>query len=152
MTDILLNMNATLDAAPATAAELELIAMLKEQERKSLAWVAEDPQNRGTTLPIYELSFLREQGWTSIAAYNRAQLEAEYWESYKEIHGIRPRWVNFDSLSDERLQQMIQGLDEDRMWREKEREAYVAAQKAEKKALADKLGFSIEKLEAWGVL
>lgn len=140
------------DSTPATTSELELIAFLQEKERKSLAWVAEDPQNRGTTLPIYELSFLRARGWTSIAAYNRAQLEAEYWDSYKEIHGMRPRWINFDSLSDERLEEMIDGLDQDRVWREKERAAYVAEQKAERDALASKLGFSVETLEAWGVL
>lgn len=34
---------------------------------------------------------------------NRNELEQYVWDAYKDVHGIRPRWVNWKELSDKAL-------------------------------------------------
>jgi hypothetical protein len=44
---------------------------------------------------------------------DREAMESLYWDMYKELHNIRPRWVDFESLSDSELRKMILDLQDD---------------------------------------
>jgi len=59
----------------------------------------------------------------------REQLEAFIWDTYKEAHGFRPRWVNFAAMSYDELEKFAIQCDKDA------KEAYEQEQQAEAEAL-----------------
>ena len=144
--------NEKIDTAPATSDELELIAFLKSEREETLAWVAEDPKNRFATLPIYEIEFLRERRYTSIPVYLRKQKELSYYEEYKSVYGVKPRWVQFDFLTDAELDGMLEHLAEEA----KEQQIYEAARNADElkkeTELCERFKVDTETLVRWGVL
>lgn len=44
---------------------------------------------------------------------DREAMESLYWDMYKELHNIRPRWVDFENISDSELRKMILDLQDD---------------------------------------
>lgn len=44
---------------------------------------------------------------------DRETMESLYWDMYKELHNIRPRWVDFENISDSELRKMILDLQDD---------------------------------------
>lgn len=44
---------------------------------------------------------------------DREAMESLYSDMYKELHNIRPRWVDFENLSDSKLRKMILDLQDD---------------------------------------
>ena len=37
----------------------------------------------------------------------RDQLAATHYDFYKDVHGIRPRWMNYDAMSEEDLEKEL---------------------------------------------
>lgn len=67
-----------------------------------------------------------EYGVVSAADLIRRDAIATHSDSYKEMNGIRPRWVNYDALSTEEIEAMTE-----RLYAEEAEEARRAARKAE---------------------
>ena len=57
----------------------------------------------------------------------RDQLAATHYDFYKDVHGIRPRWMNYDAMSEEDLEKELDLLT-------KESEVVFAREKAEQEA------------------
>ena len=79
---------------------------------KTLAWIAEDPDNRWAGLLTEDLTHWAEIGITTVAQYKRYDLETLFWEMYKDATGFRPRHIDFKSMSDEDLQREVDYLGE----------------------------------------
>lgn len=100
---------------------MTLAEYLAEKNAKAAAWVAEDPENRWSSGYITDLAFWAEQGITTVAEFVRQELIGDIWDIYKSINGIRPRWINFNDMSDAELREMRDSLiDEGREQREME--------------------------------
>ena len=58
------------------------------------------------------------------------QLAAEHYDFYKEIHGIRPRWMNYEEMSVEELEAELESLavDAKRVFDEREAAALKAVE------------------------
>lgn len=41
----------------------------------------------------------------------KEELASIYWDFYKEVYGVRPRWIDFEACSEEELVQMLDHLD-----------------------------------------
>lgn len=54
-----------------------------------------------------------EYKWEPSPDMSREHMESLYSDMYKELHNIRPRWVDFESLSDSELRKMILDLQDD---------------------------------------
>lgn len=78
---------------------------------EKLAWIAEDPSNRWTGLYVEELDFWTEMGVETVAQFQRHEMESMVWEMYKDVTGIRPRHLDFKSMSDEELNDLVDWLD-----------------------------------------
>ena len=78
---------------------------------EKLAWIAEDPDNRWTGLYVEELDFWAEMGVETVAQFQRHEMESMVWEMYKDVTGIRPRHLDFKSMSDEELNDLVDWLD-----------------------------------------
>lgn len=54
-----------------------------------------------------------EYKWEPSPDMSREEMESLYSDMYKELHNIRPRWVDFENLSDSELRQMLVNLQDD---------------------------------------
>ena len=90
---------------------MTLAAHIAALNAEKLAWIAEDPDNRWTGLYVEELDFWAEMGVYTVADFKRHEDVQMIWEMYKDVTGIRPRHMDFDSMSDEDLQQEIRYLE-----------------------------------------
>lgn len=48
------------------------------------------------------------KSWEELS--RKEQLAAEHYDFYKEVHGIRPRWMNYDAMSEQDLEQELAAL------------------------------------------
>ena len=97
----------------------------------TLAWVAEDPTNRGACTYTEDMSYWNEMGVCTVEDFQRNELESTIWDLYKSVHGIRPRWVNFKEMSVADLEKTITSLHETAAWHAEMEEKYAAQQKIE---------------------
>lgn len=70
---------------------------------KTLAWVAEDPDNRWAGTYTEDMSHWAEMGIHTLEDFERYELETLVWEMYKDAHGFRPRHMDMKSMSLEEL-------------------------------------------------
>jgi hypothetical protein len=61
------------------------------------------------------------------------ELVAEYWDFYKEVYNVRPRWVDFASCTEEDLVEMLTRLGEQAkvVWEQRELDQVAAIEKLE---------------------
>ena len=48
------------------------------------------------------------KSWDELST--KEQLAANHYDLYKDVHGVRPRWVKYDNLSEQELTEMIADL------------------------------------------
>jgi hypothetical protein len=48
------------------------------------------------------------QTWEQMS--RRDQLAATHYDYYKDVHGIRPRWMNYDAMTEQELEQELEQL------------------------------------------
>ena len=84
---------------------MTLAEFLAAKNAEKLAWVAEDPDNRLAGLLTEDLTHWAEIGIHTVEQYRRYDLETFIWEMYKDVTGIRPRHMDFASMSMEQLEQ-----------------------------------------------
>lgn len=63
----------------------------------------------GVGYPHTDMADWAESGVVCVDSYKRYSLEAEAWDAYKMAHGIRPRWMDFDSMSTAELEEFVDG-------------------------------------------
>lgn len=47
----------------------------------------------------------------TIEMTRKEELAAIYWDFYKEVYNVRPRWIDFDACTEADLEQMLDSLD-----------------------------------------
>jgi hypothetical protein len=119
---------------------ITLAQHLANLNAEKLAWIAEDPDNRWTGLWVEDLAHWAEYGVTTVAEFERYELETFFWDMYKEVTGCRPRHIDIKAMSDEDLKKEVEYLgrqmeasikaDEEWLRMEEEYEAEQAAEKA----------------------
>lgn len=93
-----------------TADQLALRDLLEAEKARTQAWVAEG-EGRWAMWSTTDLDHWAEMGVTSVASYERHNDESYISDSYKEVHGFRPRWINFDIMSDEAVRALAERMD-----------------------------------------
>lgn len=69
------------------------------------------------------------QSWNEMS--RRDQLAATHYDFYKDVHGIRPRWMDYDAMTEEDLEKELDSLS-------KQAEVVFAEEKrAQEKAIED---------------
>ena len=124
---------------------MTLAEFLAAKNAQTLAWIAEDPDNRWAGLLTEDLTHWAEMGVHTVEDFKRYDLISLIWDMYKDVTGIRPRHMDFESMSMEDLEKEANWLgsqieasiraDEDWLAQEEaweaEREAEEAAARAE---------------------
>ena len=106
----------------------ELTAHIKAENAKTAAWIAEDPDNRWAGMIVEDPAHWADYGITDVAGYERHMMIETYIDLYKSVNGVKPRWVNFDEMSDEELKSSYDSLlvaldEENKRQAEREQEA-----------------------------
>ena len=114
----------------------ELEQHIRAKNDKTRAWVAEDPDNRWAMLPVEDAAHWAEYGVHTVAEYELFNARAELWDVYKDIHGIRPRWMGVWDMPLEAVQAELESLYAEAR---AEREAEEAEATAHEKAVRDAL-------------
>lgn len=78
------------------------------------------------TTTVSDPAHWAEYGITTIAEYERHTLVSSIWDGYKEAHGIRPRWLDMDSMSMDELRAL-----EARTWDDVQEDSERQAQREE---------------------
>ena len=92
-----------------TADQQALLVHLNAECARVDAWVAEDPKNRWSTKPVADLDFQAGIDIFSIEQYEHSCAVGTFIDVYKDINGIKPRWMmgELDSKSAEEIDRMI---------------------------------------------
>lgn len=91
--------------------QMTLAEYIAQRNAETLAWIAEDPDNRWAGLIVDDLDFWAEQGIHTVEQYKRHDLETLVWEMYKDAFGTRPRHMDFASMTDEELHREAESLE-----------------------------------------
>ena len=106
---------------------------IRAENAKRSAWVAEDPDNRCAFLTVEDASHWAKYGVHTVEQYELFQARAELWDVYKDVHGIRPRWMGIDEMSLAQVQAELESLyAEARAVREAEERAVREAEEADR--------------------
>lgn len=124
---------------------------LASRNAKTRAWIAEDPDNRWAGLYMEDLAHWAEIGVQTVAQFERYEMESTIWDLYKDVTGIRPRHMDFKSMSDEDLKreydylvsQLDRQLVEEEEW-EAVSMAYIQEDAEEDNRLRDELPLPID--------
>jgi hypothetical protein len=110
--------------ATATTGEIELLAYLLERKAEAIAWVAEDPLNRYSSMVNQEftIEYIRENEWADVSSYKIANLKDAYCDYHKDVYGTKARWVYGMELTEVELEDMFKKL-------EREHEVVAAAER-----------------------
>ncbi len=81
-----------------------LIQLLEARKAKTLAWIAEDPDNRWASYPVQELEHWHGYGIHTAEQFVAYEMRAQLYDLYKDVHGVRPRHLNMEKMSDEEIQ------------------------------------------------
>jgi hypothetical protein len=77
---------------------------------KAQAWIDEDPNNRWMCQYISDIGYWNSIGVHTVEDFERYELENTIWGVYKEVHGVRPRSINFKDMSIAELKEMLTDL------------------------------------------
>jgi len=48
------------------------------------------------------------KSWEELS--RKEQLAATHYDFYKDVHGVRPRWMNYDAMTEQELEQELESL------------------------------------------
>jgi hypothetical protein len=122
---------------PNTTGEKKMETLAEYIARKNtatLAWIEEAPGERWSTL-IAPADYWNSQGIFTVEEFELDSARSTLWDFYKDVHGIRPRWMNVWSMTLEECEKMIASLERD--WedaeedREREHAFYAELEKQE---------------------
>lgn len=82
---------------------------LEDCNTQTEAWIAADPLHRWATLFVTDLEHWAQYGVTTVAEFESYQMRQQLWDLYKDAHGVRPRWINFETITDEEVDSITQG-------------------------------------------
>lgn len=124
----------------ATADKIRFSIYLQNINADSRAWVAVNPEDRSMGCDVEEdVTYWHELDIYTPEQYEHAMAVSEHYETYKEIHGIKPRWIAYDDLTIEEIDADISRLYKQsalqQAWHT-EMEAHCAILKAEHAAYA----------------
>jgi len=88
----------------------ELISFIENSNASSQAWMAAGPGRWAGMLDVTP-EYWAEQSIFTVEDFRRDELKTNIWETYKEVNGIRPRWMDMDSMSTQELQDTMDRLD-----------------------------------------
>ncbi len=88
----------------------DLLTHIQNLNNEKRAWVAEDPENRWAGMLVEDLEFWNKDGIHTAEQFDRYMKIECYINVYKDEHGIKPRWVDWDSVSNEELDNMLENV------------------------------------------
>lgn len=88
----------------------ELIAHIQSINVRTAAWLAESPETRSAGVLVEDAAYWAEQGVTTVEEFQRSMLIDAISDCYKDKYGSRPRFLKFNEMSLQELQDYFNDL------------------------------------------
>lgn len=95
-----------------TKDQAALQARLDADKAETLAWIAEDSDNRWACYATTDLAHWAEQGVYTVDQYDHNRAAADHYDTYKEVNGIRCRWMDYSTMTTEEIEMETVALNE----------------------------------------
>lgn len=97
------------------ALTLDQLLLQQHIRAKNAEWVAECEAAGAEWYSTItdDMEYWAELGITTVAQYERSRLESSIWDLYKDVNGVRPRHMDFASMSDAELEAEYDSLLDD---------------------------------------
>ena len=99
----------------------QLTKHIEAENAKAQAWADEAP-GRYAGMVVTDESHWEGYGVTTVDQYEHYMLGETIINVYKDVHGMKPRWVNFDDMTMLEMEDMLNGLRDDAAEQQKERD------------------------------
>ena len=127
----------------------ELLEHLKQMNIKSQAWIDEDPKNRWSSMITEDPKHWANYKIYTLAEFKHYMAETMHWDLFKEVNGIRPRWMNYHLMTTAEIE-----AENDALFAEQEEQ--IKEEKKQKEDTIKKVSqygnFTVEQLEKWEVI
>ena len=88
---------------------MTLIDYIKAENEKTKQWIAGGP-GRGAGLWCEDEKHWAEYKVFTVKDFKKYILKSDIWDSFKELHGVRPRHLDLDSMSIEELEAELKSI------------------------------------------
>lgn len=92
-----------------TQEQIDLQAYIESSNEAIRERFKENPKAMFTTT-VSDPLFWEKMGVTNIKTYEHSCAQSFHYDLYKEINGIRPRWMNYDAMTTEEINEDIDRL------------------------------------------
>ena len=128
----------------------ELIKYVKEQNEKTRVWVNADPENRLAGYHPEDIEFYHDMGIYTLEDLKRSQTISHISDGYKDVYGCRPRFMNFNEMSLDELQTMLDSVNYSIDRQVKMEQKQEAMDQEIYENLCNDFGCSMDDLKRWG--
>ena len=88
----------------------ELVAHIQKRNAATLAWVAEDPNNRWACTLVEEPEHWAGYGVTTPDQFEHYMAATDLYEATKAHHGYKPDWRSLMAMTTEELEEALRKL------------------------------------------
>lgn len=126
----------------------ELIQHIKDRNAKSKAWMDAAP-GRWSSMLVEDPKHWADYEIYTIDEFNHYMAQSTHYEIYKDINGISPRWMNYESMTTAEIEaenkEMYKELDDQIKSEKKEKEDVI-------KKVSQYGTFTEQQLKKWRVI
>lgn len=83
---------------------------IEAENKKTQAWIDEDPKNRWSTFYAPASHYEKNYGIKTVDEFKRMMLINDISDLHKDIYGFRPREFNFDEMTTKELEDTLDAL------------------------------------------
>ena len=94
---------------PYSNEQIALKSHIERENAKTQLWIDADA-GRWATITVDSLDHWAENDVYTIAQYEHYQAVATHYDYYKDVNGIRPRWIDYTDYSTSEIESMISAL------------------------------------------
>lgn len=131
-----------------TSDQLALVKHIKERNAETRAWIDAAP-GRMAGLLAEDAEHWASQGVYTVEQFQHYLAAADHYDAYKSVHGIRPRWMDYHSMTAAEI-----NAETDRMLEAdaRRRDEILAEERYYVEKLTAELGKDEATLRRWGVI
>lgn len=131
-----------------TADQLALVKYIQERNAETKEWLAAGPR-RMAGIIAEDAEHWAANGVYSVEQYHHYQAAANHYDIFKSVHGIRPRWYDYDTMTTEEIENEISNMVAEY---EREQEQIKREERETVARLTAELGTDEATLRRWGVI
>ena len=83
---------------------------IEAENKKTQEWIDEDPDNRWSTFYAPASHYEKLYGIKTVEDFKKFDLVSTISDCFKDVHGFRPRHIDFDSMTVAELEKFLKEI------------------------------------------